>query len=96
MRRRMADRLRAPWTALHVETAARLRRSSEAERDRIAEALRLAERLGGEAVTVPGEDVADTIARLRPRPTTSPTSSSASRAAPRWSEMLRGSIVAAS
>jgi len=58
--RRVADRLRAPWTAVHVETA-RTRRLSEADRDRIAEALRLAQRLGGEAVTVPGEDVADTV-----------------------------------
>jgi two-component system sensor histidine kinase KdpD len=58
--RRVADRMRAPWTALHVETS-RTRRLSEAERDRIAEALRLAQRLGGEAVTVPGGDVADTV-----------------------------------
>jgi two-component system sensor histidine kinase KdpD len=35
---------------------------SESERDRIAEALRLAQRLGGETVTLPGQDVADTIA----------------------------------
>ena len=34
----------------------------EAERDRIAEAMRLAERLGAETVTLPGQDVADTIA----------------------------------
>ena len=33
----------------------------EAERDRIADTLRLAERLGGEAVTIPGRDVADEI-----------------------------------
>src|SRR4029077_7832782 len=51
--RRLADRLRAPWTAVHVETA-RSQRLSEGERDRIADALRLAERLGGLAVTVPG------------------------------------------
>jgi len=50
-----ADRrpLRAPWTALHVETS-RSQRLSDAERDRIGDAMRLAERLGGEAVTVPG------------------------------------------
>ena len=39
--RRMADSLRAPWTALHVETAATCA-SSDTERDRIAEILRLA------------------------------------------------------
>ena len=35
---------------------------SDAERDRIAEAMRLAQRLGAETVTLPGQDVADTIA----------------------------------
>ena len=36
-------------------------RQSEAERDRVAEALRLAERLGGEAVTVPAASDADGV-----------------------------------
>jgi len=59
--KRMADSLKAPWTAIHVETGRNLD-MSHAERDRIAEALRLAQRLGAEAVTLPGQDVADTIA----------------------------------
>jgi len=58
--RRMAARLRAPWVALHVETSRTLR-LSEAERDRIAETLRLAETLGAQAVTIPGRDVAEDI-----------------------------------
>jgi two-component system sensor histidine kinase KdpD len=58
--RRTADRLRASWTALFVETA-KSRRFSEAERDRVAEALRHAERLGGQAVTTPAASVADGI-----------------------------------
>jgi two-component system sensor histidine kinase KdpD len=58
--RRMADRLRAPWAAIHVETARSLRMGS-AERARITEALGLAERMGAEAVTIPGQDVAETI-----------------------------------
>jgi two-component system, OmpR family, sensor histidine kinase KdpD len=58
--RRFADQLNAPWTAIHVEGAER-RRLSEVERDRIAEALRLAERLGGGAVTIPGQDVVETL-----------------------------------
>ena len=37
-------------------------------------ALRLAERLGGEAVTIPGGDIAEDVARPMPRPTTSPRS----------------------
>ena len=59
--KRMADSLKAPWTAVHVETGRDLA-ISEAERDRIAEAMRLAQRLGAETVTLPGQDVADTIA----------------------------------
>ncbi len=58
--RRMADRLRAPWTALHVETGATLRLPAAA-RDRIAETLRLAESLGAVAVTIPGRDAAEEI-----------------------------------
>ena len=59
--KRMADSLKAPWTAVHVETGRDLA-IGDAERDRIAEAMRLAERLGAETVTLPGQDVADTIA----------------------------------
>jgi two-component system, OmpR family, sensor histidine kinase KdpD len=59
--KRMADSLKAPWTAVHVETAHDLN-LDDAERDRIAEAMRLAQRLGAETVTLPGQDVADTIA----------------------------------
>ncbi len=58
--KRMADSLRAPWTAIHVETGRNLN-LSDAERDRIADAMRLAERLGAETVTLPGQDVAGTI-----------------------------------
>src|SRR5256885_579425 len=48
--RRIADRLHAPWTAIYVE-AARTYRLNDADRDRVAEHLRLAQRLG--ASTVP-------------------------------------------
>jgi two-component system sensor histidine kinase KdpD len=58
--RRQADRLRAPWAALHVECSKAVRRS-EAEKDDIAATLRLAEQLGAEAVTLPGQNVAQEI-----------------------------------
>ena len=58
--RRFADKLRATWAAVYVETS-RSNSLSDTERDRIAEALRIAERLGGEAVTVPAVNVADGI-----------------------------------
>ncbi len=51
--KRLADRLHAPWTALYVETTRSLQFSEE-ERNRIADTLRMAQRLGGEPVTVPG------------------------------------------
>ena len=51
--KRIADRLHAPWTALMVE-GPRAAAFSEADRDRIADTLRLADRLGGDAVTIPG------------------------------------------
>jgi two-component system sensor histidine kinase KdpD len=57
---RLAGRMRAPWTALHVETAAALR-APETERGRIAACMRLAQTLGAEAVTIPGRDVAADI-----------------------------------
>jgi two-component system sensor histidine kinase KdpD len=58
--RRLAERLRAPWTALHVETAIRpglSETAAEATRNRIADTMRLAERLGAETVAIPGRDV---------------------------------------
>ena len=89
--RRVADRLRAPWTAMHVETS-RTRRLSEADRDRIAEALRLAQRLGGEAVTVPGEGVADTVLEYaREHNVTNVLVSKSRRSA--WSAKLYGSTI---
>ncbi|MGD0191342.1 MAG: sensor histidine kinase KdpD [Rhizomicrobium sp.] len=57
--RRIADRLKAPWTVIHVETARE--QLTESERDRVADCLRLAQRLGGEAVTIPAGDIAEGI-----------------------------------
>ncbi|MCJ2082163.1 sensor histidine kinase [Methylobacterium sp. J-090] len=59
--KRLADRLHAPWTAITVEGPRSLS-LDEAARDRIADTLRLADRLGGDAVTLPGgRRVADDI-----------------------------------
>jgi two-component system sensor histidine kinase KdpD len=58
--RRLAERLRAPWTAITVETPAHMR-LTEAARDAMAECLRLAEKLGAEAVTIPGSNAAADI-----------------------------------
>lgn len=88
--KRVADRLRAPWTAIHIETSRSLR-LSEAERDRIAAALRVAERLGGEATTVPGQDVAASLVEFaRANNVTHIVIAKSHRT--RWSELLHGSV----
>src|SRR5229473_3406735 len=58
--RRVADRLHAPLTAIYVETA-RTQRLGDAERDRIAEHLRLAERLGASTITIPARNIAEEV-----------------------------------
>ncbi|UVC07361.1 sensor histidine kinase KdpD [Rhizobium sp. TH2] len=58
--KRLADRLRAPWAVLSIETP-RLAAISEADKDRLAASMRLAEQLGGEAVILPGQNVAADI-----------------------------------
>lgn len=52
--KRMADRQKMPWIAVHIQDADEGRLSDEAK-DRIDEALRLAERLGGEQAIMPSE-----------------------------------------
>jgi two-component system, OmpR family, sensor histidine kinase KdpD len=89
--RRMADRRHAVWLAVYVETPHHYR-LSEAERDRIAQALHLAEQLGGEAVTIPGQDVADDLmAYARKRNVTEVIVGKSIY--PRWAELWRGSLV---
>jgi two-component system, OmpR family, sensor histidine kinase KdpD len=88
--RRQADRLRAPWAAIHIETA-RSASMPEADKDRLAGHLRLVEQLGGEAVTIPGQYAASEIIRYATvnnfthiivgKPTK-----------PRWRELIEGSI----
>src|SRR6202453_2792233 len=46
--KRLADQLRAPWTAINIETARAS--GTTAEQDSVVAALRLAQRLGGEPV----------------------------------------------
>ena len=51
--KRLADRLHAQWTAISIETRRSLQLTDE-QRDRLADTMRLAEALGGEALTIPG------------------------------------------
>lgn len=91
--KRAADRLHAPWTAVTIETRRSLR-FSEAERNRVAEALRLAELLGGETLTIPGSSrtiADDIIAYSRAHNVTQIIIGKTER--PRWFEILYGSVV---
>jgi two-component system sensor histidine kinase KdpD len=89
--RRMAERRRAEWMAVYVETPAHHRMPDE-DRDRLARTLRLAEELGGEAVTIQGVHVADDLLRYaRGRNVTEVVVGKSLRS--RWFELLHGSIV---
>ncbi len=91
--KRLADRLRAPWTVLYIET----RRSlgfTEEDRDRIAETIRLAERLDAEAVTMPSaarQVAQDVLSYARKGNVTHIIVGKSERS--RWFEMLHGSVV---
>jgi len=91
--KRLADRLHAPFTALCVETRRSLQ-WSEVERDRVADTLRLAEALGGEAITVPGGDrgiADDVVAFAHANNVTQIIVGKSTRS--RWFEILHGSVV---
>src|SRR6266508_4039091 len=91
--KRLADRLHAPFTALCVETRRSLQ-WTEVERDRVADTLRLAEALGGEAITVPGGDrgiADDVVAFAHANNVTQIIVGKSTRS--RWFEILHGSVV---
>ncbi len=90
--RRLADRMRVPWTALHVETSGSTLGASEAARTRTADALRLVQRLGGEAVTIPGEDVAGTVIDYAQANNFTQVVIARTRR-PRWMDAVRGSTI---
>lgn len=89
----LADRLHAPWTALNIESR-RHAELSEEQRDAIAEALRLAQSLGGEPVTIPGgtRQVADdVIGYAKANNITQIIIGKSARS--RWFEFINGSVV---
>ena len=89
--RRLADALRAPWTAVTIETP-RTERLGEAPRARLAAALNLAAELGGTIATVPAATVEQgLLAQLRQTRATTLVLGKAPRS--RWFELLHGSVV---
>ena len=91
--KRLADRLHGPWTALYVEGRRSLQYTEE-QRDRVADTLRLAETLGGEAITIPSADLRianDVISYAETHNVTHIIVGKSSRS--RWFEILHGSVV---
>src|ERR1700704_3732843 len=91
--RRLADRLHAPWTAISIETRRRLQLTEE-QRDRLADTLRLAEALGGEALTIPGVGrriADDVISFAHANNVTQIIIGKSARSW--WFELMRGSVV---
>jgi two-component system sensor histidine kinase KdpD len=89
--KRMAERLGAPWIAAYVETPAQLRLPAEA-RERVSHSLRLAEQLGAETVTLPGETMSEALlAFAHDRNVTKIVVGKPRR--PLWKRILLGSIV---
>lgn len=89
--KRMAQSLKAPWMALHVETPRDVRMTDD-DRTRLAANLHLAEELGAETATVAGHSLADeVVAFARNRNVTRIIVGKPQQ--PRWRELLRGSYV---
>ena len=86
--RRIADSLRGPWTAIQVEGGGW---REQARRSAAADALRLAERLGGGTVTVPGADPATAVVEYARANNYTHIVVAPSRRA-HWTELLLGSL----
>ncbi|WP_395392801.1 sensor histidine kinase KdpD [Novosphingobium sp. BL-8A] len=89
--KRLADALRAPWTAVHIETP-RAAGFTDVENAQLADALHLATQLGGQVASVPAETVFDGLKSFaaQARATQLIVGKSARS---RWFELRHGSIV---
>ena len=89
--RRMAAGLHAEWIVATVEKAATAR-LPEAQRERLAQTLRLADQLGAETVTLSGPNISEAVlAYARSRNVSKIVVGKPAR--PRWQDMLLGSTV---
>jgi len=89
--RRMAASLHAKWIAVYVQTSRHLHLPGP-ERERVAQTLRLAERLGAETLTLSGDHVSQEILNYaRKRNVTKIIVGKPVRA--RWREWVFGSVV---
>ena len=90
--RKMAARLQAEWFAVYVESPQMLR-LPEAERLHAVQNLRLAEQLGGEAITLRGQDIAAEVVNFARQRQVSMILIGKPVPRPRWQDWLARSPV---
>jgi len=89
--KRLADALRAPWTAVHIETS-RAQHFSDEERQRLASVMQLATQLGGNVASIPATSIiAGLKAFAAEARATQLVVGKSSRT--RWFELRHGSVV---
>ncbi|TCM17062.1 two-component system sensor histidine kinase KdpD [Novosphingobium sp. PhB165] len=89
--KRLADALRASWTAVHIETP-RAATFSDGENTRLADALHLATQLGGQVATLPAETVFDGLKSFTVQARATQLIVGKSLRS-RWFELRHGSVV---
>ena len=88
---RLAEALRAPWTAIHIETP-RARAFTDIERDQIAAAMRLAAQLGGDVASIAAANVIEGLKAFAAEAGATQLVVGKS-ARSRWFELRHGSVV---
>ena len=89
--KRLADALRAPWTAVHIETA-RAQQLGDEERRRLAEVMQLASQLGANVASIAAATVIDGLKAFAVEArATQLVVGKSSRT--RWFELRHGSVV---
>lgn len=89
--KRLADALKAPWTAVHIETR-RSRSLTDDDRKQLSDTLALASRLGASTATVPAASVVEGL-QVFARDARATQIVIGKSARPWWFEMRHGSIV---
>ncbi|TGX52934.1 sensor histidine kinase KdpD [Sphingomonas gei] len=89
--KRIADALRAPWTAVYIETP-RTSRFNDAENARLAATLHLATQLGGQVASVPAVSVLEGLKRFTTEARATQLIVGKSMRS-RWFELRHGSVV---
>ncbi len=89
--RRLADALRAPWTAVHIETA-RSATLGDAENAQLAATLHLAAQLGAQVATLPADSVAEGLTHFTAEARATQLIVGKSVRS-RWFELRHGSVV---